>query len=262
MCDYHDKSKQVRMVKSRRALLQKGLGILGFASATQLDTLFVKGAALTTDTPEETEGPFWIDEQLNRSNVRSNTANAASNPGVTVDGLPLHLAISLSKLVNNVSTPLEGCYIDIWQANAQGSYSDESNTTTINESYTVGENFLRGYQVTDAHGIVEFLCNYPAYYNGRCPHIHVRVRNALSSSASTNFTTQLFFDDDVTTVVYESVAAYATNTQRTYNADDMVYNTVTASVGSTAADPDGARLLVRLADDGTYAMASFNIVIV
>lgn len=261
MSHQHDYSREVRMVKSRRDLMRKGLGILGFMSATQVGTMLVKGASLTEDTPEETEGPFWVDDQLHRINVRSNTASATVDPGVEVDGLPLHLMLSLSALSGGVAKPLKGYYIDIWQADAQGSYSGES-TESGNLSDTTGQNFLRGYQITNAHGVVEFLCNYPAYYTGRCPHIHVRVRNALSNSASTNFTTQLFFDDDVTTLVYDNVPAYDTDTERTYNDEDSVYNTVTSSVGSTTSDPDGARLLVRLADDGTYAMASFNIVIV
>ncbi|MBI5759476.1 MAG: hypothetical protein HZA46_13230, partial [Planctomycetales bacterium] len=51
-----------------------------------------------------------------------------------------------------------------------------------------------------------------------------------------------------------------TGTRDRRNATDSVFNTV--STGSTVASPDGSRLLLRLAKNGTlYAAASFNIVV-
>jgi protocatechuate 3,4-dioxygenase beta subunit len=236
-------------IQNRRNVLRMGVG-------TAIGALTARAASAVTATPTATEGPFWIDEKLNRVDVRSNTATATVNPGVAQAGFPLHLTVNFSTLVNNVSTPSKGVYIDIWHANAQGSYSDESNVTTINESYTVGQNFLRGYQITDAHGNARFLTNYPAYYNGRCPHIHVRVRRYSGTTVTTNFTTQLFFNETVTTYVYAyptaATSPYATSTTRTMNANDMVYTGITGG---------GSVMLATLSNDKTYAIGSYNIVL-
>ncbi|HEY1509000.1 MAG TPA: hypothetical protein VGF93_08385 [Solirubrobacteraceae bacterium] len=43
-------------------------------------------SACTALTPELTEGPYWVDLDLHRSDVTANTANAASNPGAVEDG--------------------------------------------------------------------------------------------------------------------------------------------------------------------------------
>ena len=255
MCEHHDDSKELQYVKSRRALLRgSGAAALAFASASQLGTVFVKAASRTiTSTPEETMGPFWLDIATNRSDIRTDPTTGAAQAG-----LPLYLTVSVSQLANAKSTPVSAARIDLWHANAQGSYSDES-TSSGNESNTVGTYWLRGYQSTDVHGMTRFITNYPAYYNGRAPHIHARVRTYSGTTVETNFTTQFFFADAITTEVYANNSEYATTTSRTYNAQDNVYSTV--STGSTTASPDGSRLLLRLADDGTYCIASFNIVL-
>ena len=39
-----------------------------------------------------------------------------------------------------------------------------------------GKKFLRGYQVTDASGRVDFVTIYPGWYPGRTAHIHFKIR--------------------------------------------------------------------------------------
>ncbi len=258
MCDtghHHDKSKELTFVNSRRALLRKGAGLFAFASATQLGTFFVKNAraaTTVTDTPSETEGPFWLDVATQRQDIRTDPTTAAAQAG-----FPVRLTISLSELANSKSTPISAARIDLWHANAAGHYSDEPNG--LNGADTQGVYWLRGWQLTNAHGIVNFITNYPMYYNGRAPHIHVRVRLYSGATVTTNFTTQLFFGDTISTQVFAANTEYASTVTRTYNAQDSVYSTV--STGSTTSNPDGARTTVKLADDGTYAIASYNIVL-
>ena len=57
--------------------------------------------------------------------------------------------------------------MDIWHADAAGVYSDES------VEGTEGLTYLRGYQVTDANGLVIFKTMFPGWYSGRTVHIHV-----------------------------------------------------------------------------------------
>ena len=101
-------------------------------------------------TPELTEGPYWVNEMLRRSDVRANTSTAKSTAGVQQQGVPLNLTINVYNASNHCS-PLNGVAVDIWHANAHGLYSDESSQqsgggTTNGDS--TGQNFLRDYQVT------------------------------------------------------------------------------------------------------------------
>jgi hypothetical protein len=108
--------------------------------------------------------------------------------------------------------------VDIWHCDAQGVYSD----ATDPGFNTVGQKFLRGYQETDANGQAQFLTIYPGWYNGRAVHIHFKIRTALDESGH-EFTSQLFFNDDFTDVVYTQ-APYASEGQRTLlNEQDGIY---------------------------------------
>ena len=52
-----------------------------------------------------------------------------------------------------------------------------------------GESYLRGAQVTNRDGIVEFTTVYPGWYPGRTVHIHAKVH----LDRQTVLTTQLYF---------------------------------------------------------------------
>jgi protocatechuate 3,4-dioxygenase beta subunit len=97
--------------------------------------------------PELTEGPYFVDEKINRSDIRSDPSD-----GSVKDGLPLQLTFRVSQ-VNNSCSPLEGATVDIWHCDAAGVYSDASDPSFN----TKGKEFLRGYQVTDANGVAQLL---------------------------------------------------------------------------------------------------------
>ena len=63
---------------------------------------------------------------------------------------------------------------------------------------TTPERFLRGTQVTDPGGLVQFATVYPGWYPTRTAHLHLKVH----LDGSTVLTGQLFFDDAVTDGVY------------------------------------------------------------
>jgi protocatechuate 3,4-dioxygenase beta subunit len=92
---------------------------------------------------------------------------------------------------------------------------------------------LRGAQVTNGDGIVEFLTVYPGWYRGRTVHIHAKVHPDNASV----LTTQLYFDDDVTAQVYEG-SPYAEHSGRdTFNDSDGIFDESTVLTLST--DDDG-----------------------
>jgi protocatechuate 3,4-dioxygenase beta subunit len=163
--------------------------------------------------PAETEGPYFVDEKLNRSDIRSDPTD-----GSVKAGLPLELAFLVSQ-IDGACTPLAGATVDIWQCDALGVYSDVSDPGFN----TKGQKFLRGYQVTDADGIARFTTIYPGWYQGRTVHIHYKIRANSASGSAYEFTSRLFFDDAITDKVHAQ-APYASKGQRTLrNAGDTIY---------------------------------------
>jgi protocatechuate 3,4-dioxygenase beta subunit len=214
---------------------------IGAAAAVGMYSL---GAARTVlaacaQSPSQTEGPYWVDEMLNRADVRTDPSTGVPQPG-----LPVRLLINVSEMTAGACAPLAGAYVDIWHCNAQGVYSD------VSAEGTVGQRYLRGYQATDEHGNVRFLTIYPGWYPGRTVHVHFRVRRFSGATATFNFVSQLYFDDEVTTAIFRRVSPYAARPDRdTTNARDMIY-----AMG-------GSQLLLRMSDNGDHVVASFNVVV-
>jgi len=188
--------------------------------------------------PELTEGPYYVDEELNRSDIRSDPTN-----GAVKDGALLALTFNVSQVSNGGCTPLEGAKVEIWHCDAEGVYSDVSDPGFNTE----GQKFLRGYQVTDANGRAAFLTIYPGWYSGRTVHIHFKVHQDTSDSGR-EFTSQLFFDDSFTDQVFAQ-EPYASKGQRnTLNSNDNIYqdelllNVAQASDGYAAAFDIGLQL--------------------
>src|SRR3989442_1083318 len=117
--------------------------------------------------PEQTEGPYFVDDRLNRSDIRSDPSD-----GSVKEGLPLQLALRVHEIRGQACTPLPGAMVDIWHCDALGVYAD------VRDRFfdTRGKKFLRGYQVTDAAGTVRFLTIYPGWYPVRTVHIHFKIR--------------------------------------------------------------------------------------
>lgn len=135
--------------------------------------------------PQQTEGPYFVEERLNRSDIRSDPADGSVQPGV-----PLQVVFRVSQVGDRSCTPLKGAIVDVWHCNALGVYSDVSDPSFN----TVGKKFLRGYQLTDAQGMAQFVTIYPGWYQGRTVHVHFKIRTATSEPAY-EFTSQLYFDD-------------------------------------------------------------------
>jgi protocatechuate 3,4-dioxygenase beta subunit len=184
--------------------------------------------------PEVTEGPYYVDEDLNRSDIRSDPGTGAMK-----DGAPLALTFRVVQVASAGCTPLEGAKVEIWHCDAAGVYSDVSDPGFD----TTGQKFLRGYQVTDANGLATFTTIYPGWYSSRAVHIHFKIHEDTSGQ-SREFTSQLFFDDALSDQVFTQ-APYAGKGQRDMlNSNDRIY--------------DSQLLLVTTATNEGYA-ATFDI---
>jgi protocatechuate 3,4-dioxygenase beta subunit len=186
------------------------------ALALPTATSLVSALPTCVVVPEMTEGPYFVDERLNRSDIRGDTTD-----GAVKEGAPLQLTIRVSQVTGNGCAPFAGAWVDIWHCDALGVYSD-ARDRSFN---TQGKNFLRGYQVTDTNGIAKFTTIYPGWYQGRAVHIHFKVRNDPTVSGNGfDFTAQFFFDENLTEQVYQR-APYSSKgaSGRTRNERDGIF---------------------------------------
>ena len=194
------------------------------------------GAGTCALTPETIAGPTWFDAKAVRSDIRD------GRPGT-----PLDLAFRVVHA--GPCTPVSNAVVDLWQCDAQGVYSGFASAKPgqggspggadeygdKESAATTAERFLRGTQMTDGSGVVQFSTVYPGWYPTRSAHLHLKVH----LDGSTVLTGQLFFDDAVTDRVY-AADPYAQHAGRdTRNDRDAFFSP--AAVLRLA--PDGARWL-------------------
>jgi len=193
------------------------------SSATTLPSCIVR--------PAVTEGPYFVDEKLNRSDIRSDPTT-----GAVKDGAPFALTFLVSRVTGSACAALSGATIDIWHCDALGVYSDATDPSFN----TKGQKFLRGYQTTDATGKAQFTTIYPGWYQGRAVHIHFKIRTATSE-----FTSQLFFEDSLNAQVFAQAPYSQKGTQGILkNAADGIYKN---------------QLLLAVTKNGNAYAASFDI---
>lgn len=199
---------------------------------------FTRGLPGCIARPTQTEGPYFVDEKLKRSDIRSNTSDQTIRSGI-----PLALQFRVSQITPDRCQPIAGAMVDIWHCDAAGVYSDVQDRSFT----TIGQNFLRGYQLTNDEGVAQFVTIYPGWYPGRTVHIHFKIRLTERSGQNYEFTSQLYFDDAVTDRVH-SQSPYRSKGQRsTHNANDGIYQ------------EGGEQLLLTLNPSGQGYTAIFEI---
>jgi protocatechuate 3,4-dioxygenase beta subunit len=146
------------------------------AGSSELAELFDQSATCT-QAVEQAEGPYYFDAEAIRSDIRENR-----------EGTRLRLAVRVRSA--GECQPIPNAVVDIWHCDAGGVYSGFD--------AGAGERFLRGTQVTNTDGVVQFVTVYPGWYQGRTVHIHAKVH----LDRQTVLTTQLYFDEEVSAKVY------------------------------------------------------------
>jgi protocatechuate 3,4-dioxygenase beta subunit len=167
-------------------------------------------------TPEQTEGPYYIADSLIRRDITEDR-----------DGTPLELRLRVQDAESCDS--VKNATVEVWHSDALGVYSGFGQAS--------GERtFLRGGQKSDADGNVTFRTIYPGWYQGRTPHIHVKVH----AGGEEVHTGQLYFDDDVSAAVYRKAPYESRGEPTTTNSTDGVYaNGGDQSVLALTKDGDG-----------------------
>jgi protocatechuate 3,4-dioxygenase beta subunit len=211
-------------VGRRRTLLGLSAIVLAAMGSTRARA---QGPPRCVLTPEAGEGPFYLDPKLLRSDITS------GQPGA-----PLQLALQVVR-AGDCAT-LANARVDVWHADALGLYSgyeQQSGVGGISTKPAVGQQYLRGTQVTDTAGNVQFRTIFPSWYGGRTPHVHFKVFLGGNEVVAS----QIFFPDEISREVFGQWQPYREHVskRKTFNDNDPikqgVYSEVTRQTGAYAA---------------------------
>ncbi|MGP3956916.1 intradiol ring-cleavage dioxygenase [Nonomuraea sp. 3N208] len=210
-------------------------------TAKDLTSLFADAntCKLTATT---TQGPYYFDADKVRSDIREDK-----------QGVRLRVAIKVQD--SETCEPLPNAVVEIWHCDAAGLYSGAEAQSTgggggnqpsgtppsgaptgappsggtggggggggmADLTPTDDKRYLRGAQVTNSNGIVEFITIWPGWYRGRTIHIHAMVH----FSSERVLTTQMMFDEKLNSAVM-AMSPYSEHTGRdTFNDNDNIYD--------------------------------------
>jgi protocatechuate 3,4-dioxygenase beta subunit len=189
-------------ISRRQALVATGAAAAGAAVVGSRFLGTANGARSSSQcvlSPELTEGPYYIDENLIRRDITEGK-----------DGLALQLRLT----VEDASTckPIRRATVEVWHADATGNYSGFDGAATQTT-------YLRGGQRTNRNGLAIIDTIYPGWYQGRTPHIHLKVH----VGGDVVHTGQLFFKTATSEAVYETGAYASRGEPDTTNASDNIY---------------------------------------
>jgi protocatechuate 3,4-dioxygenase beta subunit len=186
------------LIKRREALVAAGgLG----AALVGNRALFGSPNALAADCllqREVTEGPYYLDLDLVRRNIKEDRR-----------GIPLTLRFRV--LNTNTCRVIKGAAVEIWHADGSGVYSGVRGDS---------DTYLRGIQRTNTKGWVRFETIYPGWYRGRTPHIHMKV----FVSGREIHTGQVFLKDAISARVYSRGIYASRGSADTTNSEDSIYS--------------------------------------
>jgi protocatechuate 3,4-dioxygenase beta subunit len=228
-------------------------------SAQQIATSTNKTCTLTPSlievegTPQQTQGPYFVDGMPNRSDLRSESSDSSIQ-----DGIPLRLNINVYEVngfangnTSGLCIPFSGAKVDIWEANPQGIYS------AVAEDGTEGKDFLRGYQITDDNGTVQFITVYPGWYEGRAIHIHVKVRSLDGSQNPFEWTSQFYLNNSINELIHKQPPYSDHGPVDMLNEEDGIY--AGPSTDGLVQTNTGKHLMLNLTNQQEDYTGTFNI---
>ncbi|KAK7448428.1 hypothetical protein VKT23_013691 [Stygiomarasmius scandens] len=219
--------------------------LTGVTNNTDASTLFTGNSSCVLG-PETTEGPYYVDGEYVRFDLRDGQ-----------EGVDTYVEVQLIDV--NTCEPVPDVYVDFWHANATGVYSGVTagGNGNSDDETNLDSTFCRGLQQTDSDGVIQFLSIFPGHYTGRAIHIHLAAHqngtffsNGTFVSSNVSHVGQVFFDQDLIDTV-EATSPYNTNTQNlTTNSDDGI-------LAEEAADIDPFLEYVLLGDDVSEGIFSW-----
>ncbi len=161
-------------------------------------------------------------------------------------GLPMRLELLV---VDASCRPIPTATVEIWMCDTVGIYSGDIDGD--NDAFCTGGSAAaaaalwgRGIQTAGSDGRITFDANFPGWYASRATHIHFKV----TVGGTAYITSQLFFDDDFKSAIYDTQPNYKATTGAGYvsNSNDQVIKESNLALGevavSTQQQSDGALL--------------------
>jgi protocatechuate 3,4-dioxygenase beta subunit len=220
------------------------------ASSTNKSCTLTPSSIEVEGTPQQTEGPYFGTPQQTegpRSDIRFDTSD-----GLIEEGIELQLIMNVYGVGNDgYCIPFSDTKVDIWHANSQGVYSG------VTEQGTEGNNFLRGYQIADDNGTVQFTTVYPGWYEGRAIHIHVKVRSLEGLQDPFEWTSQLYLDNSINEQVHKQPPYSNHGPIKMLNEEDGIF--AGPSTDGLVQTNSGEHLMLNLTEDVQGYIGTFNI---
>lgn len=238
----------MKITWNRRHFLQLFAGGLTALPLARLARALPDGRPACYLSPEQTEGPYYLDRALLRQDITE------GKPGLA---LQLHFEV----LDSRTCRPLSDSALEIWHCDAQGQYSGFT-AASMNgpdmgpppgapplghppgpppgkpgsgggmpphSTPTDALTFLRGVQIADGRGQVAFRTIFPGYYPGRCNHIHLklhvggRMQDGHYRGGQVVHTGQLFFPEAASLAAMAQAPYRQHGPERTTLDQDNVY---------------------------------------
>jgi protocatechuate 3,4-dioxygenase beta subunit len=172
-----------------------------------------------------------------RSDIRRSTGAGR----LTAQGVPLQVSLKLVRS-NAACQPGAGMAVYLWQCDRESRYS-------LYASDLKDENYLRGLQVADAQGELQFQTIFPGCYPGRMPHLHFEVYASATDAvagARPLVISQLAFPVAPSAEIYRTAPGYAPSLpelQRLGFERDMVFaDGVALQLASLVGNPQAGHL--------------------
>ena len=195
---------------SRRALMVAGGG-MAIGTAAPLRAGMPTGETPAPEAeacflmPDVVDGPYYVSKAIPRRDI------AQGRPGIALD--------MKVRIVDTACRPIVGARVDSWQADAQGIYSGYAQQGDDLQASTIGQDYLRGTQMTDVDGWVLFQSIFPGWYRGRTAHVHFKIY----IGGRTRLTAQMYFPDALNEFIYTQVPGYTRAlTRDTVNVADWI----------------------------------------
>lgn len=263
----------MKIIRNRRHFIQLCLGGVATLPFSRWARALPDGRPACRMSAEQTEGPYYIDRALLRQDITE------GKPGLP---LKLHLEVIDSRTCR----PLSDTALEIWHCDAQGLYSGFTTMTPGSPgmgppppgkppggmppepppgaaglghghppaSVATDElTFLRGVQIADVRGQVEFHTIFPGYYAGRSNHIHLKLhiggqmQDGHYRGGHVVHTGQLFFPEEASIAAMAQPAYQQRGITRTSLAEDNVYATQNGNQSvATLFSPSGTKQVAQL----------------
>ncbi|GIE83166.1 3,4-dioxygenase subunit beta [Actinoplanes philippinensis] len=236
----------------RRQILRAfGIGAMGLglaactspssSSSASTATSATSAAVSSEEIPDETAGPYPGDgsngpDVLEQSGiVRSDIRSSFGDADGAAEGVPMTLELTIKDLANG-GAAFAGVAVYVWHCDRAGRYSMYSEGVTE-------ENYLRGVQIADDSGKVEFTSIFPACYTGRWPHIHFEVypdQASITDSTKAIATSQVAIPKEYCDTVYQ---------QKGYESSVTNLAQLTLATDNVFGDDSGAKQLATVTGD-------------